>query len=187
MPCLSIYSTSRYLLTGSQTGAVSCFDLTSPTVAMETSTVGRRLPGMLPVSTWRAHEDSCHGLSIHPYLRVVATASGQKRLPRNHQEHRASSMTTMKKPRRLLCEECGHREAVSPPYPPPPPTAETSSSEDDSEDESKAIPLTDEEALATDATPLPMLGRLHRLPRRNEIKVWAFPQSEVVDDQCVHA
>ncbi|VUZ53363.1 unnamed protein product [Hymenolepis diminuta] len=56
-------STSTYLFTGNQTGAVFCYNLST---------------GELE-SSWRAHDDSCNGMSIHPSMPILATAAGQRR------------------------------------------------------------------------------------------------------------
>ncbi|KAM7535900.1 hypothetical protein Aperf_G00000095026 [Anoplocephala perfoliata] len=55
--------TDRYLFTGSQTGAAFCYNFST---------------GELEFS-WRAHEDSCNGMAIHPTSSVLATAAGQRR------------------------------------------------------------------------------------------------------------
>ncbi|KAL5108511.1 hypothetical protein TcWFU_001627 [Taenia crassiceps] len=132
----SSLSTGRYLFTGNQTGAVSCYDLQT----------------MSLTSVWRGHEDSCHSVSVHPFLPVLATASGQKRP--------------------LLTPHFANEQ------PGRPMKSEVISSSSDSEDELPR-PLTDFEATAVVASDggvnLPMAGRLDLLPIRNEVKFWIFP------------
>ncbi|VDK39161.1 unnamed protein product [Taenia asiatica] len=133
----------RYLFTGNQTGAVSCYDLQAMSLA----------------SVWRGHEDSCHSVSVHPFLPVLATASGQKR-------PLLTSHLANENPRR-----CVPSAASKAPE-------STSSSSSDSEDELPRS-LTDAEATAVvasgDGVELPMAGRLDLLPIRNEVKFWIFP------------
>uniref|UniRef100_A0A5K3EFA9 WD repeat-containing protein 79 n=1 Tax=Mesocestoides corti TaxID=53468 RepID=A0A5K3EFA9_MESCO len=158
----------RYLFTGNQTGAVSCFDLTSPTIATVDSE-GRRLPGLLPAAVWLAHEDSCHGVSIHPFMPILATASGQKRLPPSlPRQHRPGPA------KRRLCEQCGKEASAAAAEEE---AAASGSNSSDSEDETTCR-LSETESVAVTNLyegKLPLAGRLHRLPMRNEVKLWTFP------------
>ncbi|CDI98268.1 WD repeat containing antisense to TP53 [Echinococcus multilocularis] len=128
--------TGRYLFTGNQTGAVSCYDLLTMRLA----------------SVWRGHEDSCHSVSVHPFLPALATASGQKRpLLTPH-----------------LADD--HLLTCTPSTPSKTPKF-TSSSSSDSENE-LPLSLTDAEATAVvasgDRINFPMAGRLDLLPIRKE-------------------
>ncbi|VDD79173.1 unnamed protein product, partial [Mesocestoides corti] len=166
--CFSAFSSGRYLFTGNQTGAVSCFDLTSPTIATVDSE-GRRLPGLLPAAVWLAHEDSCHGVSIHPFMPILATASGQKRLPPSlPRQHRPGPA------KRRLCEQCGKEASAAAAEEE---AAASGSNSSDSEDETTCR-LSETESVAVTNLyegKLPLAGRLHRLPMRNEVKLWTFP------------
>ncbi|VDL97051.1 unnamed protein product [Schistocephalus solidus] len=172
-------ATGRYLFTGSQTGVVSIFDFTSPTVG-----VGEKEPAtMFPVSVWRAHLDSCHGLSVHPTLPVVATTSGQKRpssaLPSNGRRKGKPAADLLPSPKRL-CERCKSAEPVkaeeniAPNLTPP-----SSDSESDSASEAQ---LTEDDAISSamlvgpQLDRMPLEGCLYRLPIRNELALWAFPK-----------
>nr|CDS28266.1 WD repeat containing antisense to TP53 [Hymenolepis microstoma] len=80
-------STGTYLFTGNQTGAVFCYNLST---------------GELE-SSWRAHDDSCNGISIHPSKPILATAAGQRRpvgMPDDSEELDEDEM-----PRNLTDEE----------------------------------------------------------------------------------
>ncbi|VDN13570.1 unnamed protein product [Dibothriocephalus latus] len=170
-------ATGRYLFTGSQTGTVSIFDFTSPTVG-----VGEKEPAtMFPVSVWRAHPDSCHGLSVHPTLPVVATTSGQKRpslgTNRSRQRKTAAEVLT---PSKRLCERCKSAEVVEAEETPVTnPTPVSSDSDSDSASEAQ---LTEVEAIsgAMVVSPqldrMPLEGRLYRLPIKNELALWSFPK-----------
>ncbi|XP_072179905.1 telomerase Cajal body protein 1-like [Diadema setosum] len=69
----------HYLVSGNQNGTVTVWDttqtpMTSPSVNSD--------PLLLPTMKFKAHQDCVNGVSLHPYLPVMATASGQRRLQR---------------------------------------------------------------------------------------------------------
>ncbi|KAL7060720.1 hypothetical protein AAHC03_09424 [Spirometra sp. Aus1] len=177
-------ATGRYLFTGNQTGAVSIFDFTSPTVG-----VGEKEPAtMFPVSVWRAHQDSCHGLSVHPTLPVVATTSGQKRpssssLRSANGDRRALQEKTaadVLPPPKRLCERCMSAEVVEAEEKPL--TNLTPPSSDSDSDSAPEAQLTDDEVICSamvvgpQLDHMPLEGRLYRLPIRNELSLWSFPK-----------
>ncbi|VEL20718.1 unnamed protein product [Protopolystoma xenopodis] len=76
----SFDATGRYLLTCNQSGAISVFDMATCSGNLE-----EPVSSPIPVSVWRAHIDCVHGLSLNPWLPLLATSSGQRRSTRHSQ------------------------------------------------------------------------------------------------------
>ncbi|CAG2103388.1 unnamed protein product, partial [Medioppia subpectinata] len=63
---------SKYLVTGSDTGFVAIYDISSESSDENV---------MKPINTFVAHNDCVNGISLHPTLPVLSTTSGQRRFP----------------------------------------------------------------------------------------------------------
>ncbi|XP_041483327.1 telomerase Cajal body protein 1-like [Lytechinus variegatus] len=71
-----IDSTGQYLVSGNLNGSVSIWDTSQP----PTSSMDDTDPILLPCYKYKAHDDCINGISLHPHLPVMATASGQRQL-----------------------------------------------------------------------------------------------------------
>ncbi|XP_060571986.1 telomerase Cajal body protein 1-like, partial [Ruditapes philippinarum] len=69
-----ITSDSKYLLSGSHDGTVLIWDTTSAPVQLNVHSD----PVIQPVMAFEGHSDTVNGISLHPTLPVIATASGQR-------------------------------------------------------------------------------------------------------------
>ncbi|KAG5447009.1 Telomerase Cajal body protein 1 [Clonorchis sinensis] len=145
----------QYLFTGSQTGVVCVYDLVECLKRSETDKFHK------PSLVWRAHSDCAHGLSIHPFLPVVATTAGQRRI------RPPWSTASINRDQRA---------------------AGTSSVSDSSSDtDVEEANLTDDEASLlgnetgsfAPSESLPLYGRLTRLPSENRLSLWSFPLKEM--------
>ncbi|KAF6768042.1 Telomerase Cajal body protein 1 [Paragonimus kellicotti] len=156
----------RYLFTGNQTGMACVYDLAE---CMEQFSAGVEFAK--PVAMWRAHADCAHGLSVHPSLPVVATTSGQRRI-RPPVFGRTGSSTASPDKQRMVS------------------SGASSSSDELTDSENELANLTDEEAsmiphqsdmnpIADRTAPLPLCGRLTRLPCENRLSLWAFATREI--------
>ncbi|KAI0235615.1 Telomerase Cajal body protein 1 [Lamellibrachia satsuma] len=72
-------SMGQHLLSGSHNGKVDAWDITQ-----SLDTHGEE-PCLSPLLTYQAHSDVINGISIHPTLPVLATASGQRHFPLSSQ------------------------------------------------------------------------------------------------------
>lgn len=69
-------SSGRYLLSGDTQGVVSVWDMSSPPE-----------DGVLsPALQFQAQKDCVNGISLHPSLPILATASGQRKFPESEEE-----------------------------------------------------------------------------------------------------
>ncbi|VDQ04768.1 unnamed protein product [Trichobilharzia regenti] len=171
-----IFSTGRYLFTGSQTGVVCVYDLpqcigqfseNSPTYS---------------ISNWRAHSDSANSVSVHPSLPIIATSSGQRRVKQptfkksevrsttevstseNYFSNVNNPETSTDSDSSTSCDEkvLNDSEAT---VMTPPVTGVTTSGESDS-------------AAVVEKTQLPLKGKLTLIPRENRLNLWTFPLLE---------
>ncbi|XP_060569571.1 telomerase Cajal body protein 1-like [Ruditapes philippinarum] len=69
-----ITSDSKYLVSGSHDGTVLIWDTTSAPVQLNVHSD----PVIQPVMAFEGHSDTVNGISLHPTLPVIATASGQR-------------------------------------------------------------------------------------------------------------
>ncbi|XP_013421157.1 telomerase Cajal body protein 1 [Lingula anatina] len=68
-----IDSSGRYLVSGNHNGTVSVWDTLQPPQPQESSD-----PVLTPILHFKAHADTVNGVSFHPSLPLLATASGQR-------------------------------------------------------------------------------------------------------------
>lgn len=61
-------------MTGNHDGKVSVFTIKGGHIVVDDECI---LP---KIAEWQAHGDVCNGLSLHPYLPLLATSSGQRRV-----------------------------------------------------------------------------------------------------------
>jgi len=66
--------TGNYIMTGNHDGQVSVFTINGGHIVVNDEYI---LP---KIAEWSAHNDVCNGLSLHPYLPLLATTSGQRRI-----------------------------------------------------------------------------------------------------------
>lgn len=148
----------QYLFTGSQTGVVCAYDLPQSINDFQDHKLSK------PTMTWRAHSDCTNGLSVHPSLPVIATASGQRRI---------------KYPK--LGNENQHEPCDS---------GNSSTDEDATLTDDEAFLMTEsytvcnveqEDTHNTCSFRLPQYGNLTHLPRENRLKLWAFPLAKSME------
>ncbi|XP_071964973.1 telomerase Cajal body protein 1-like [Antedon mediterranea] len=65
-------STGQYLISGNQSGYVTVYDTISAPSTYEE-------PMLQPLTTFKAHDDAVNGISYHPTMPMLATASGQRK------------------------------------------------------------------------------------------------------------
>ncbi|CAL8092290.1 unnamed protein product [Calicophoron daubneyi] len=161
-----------FLFTGSQTGTVCVYELSTCLEDYASNLLSK------PSVCWRAHSDCAHGLSVHPSLPVLATTSGQRRIPpplfRKTKQSRRDNEGNDDVPNSGSSAVC------------------SSSSDDDVRSSGSAeANLTDDEAslmvptdfvdllstkdVKSNLNSLPFSKQLTRLPRENRLSLWLFP------------
>ncbi|XP_030838082.1 telomerase Cajal body protein 1 [Strongylocentrotus purpuratus] len=73
-----IDSNGQYLVSGNQNGTVSVWDTSQPPASSMDDCNSD--PVLLSSYNYKTHSDCVNGISLHPHLPVMATASGQRRL-----------------------------------------------------------------------------------------------------------